>query len=199
MANTIIVNEVLEASKGTLVVVVDAKTILDDIQRYKDKLMQARGIPFDIEDLVPTDGIVGVASRQMSWASPSEVIKAVRQHYQKLESIAKNDAAVLAITKTSKLSFDPEPYPVREESAEEWDTDLPDPVRNLSNPVERRYKQVIEVIGSDIPVATRFWSIMETLAVLAERESRRIDEDGFRIERTGGDLPKKTKSQNKDG
>lgn len=197
MANeAILLDKTFQTPKGEIRVLVDLSRITSDIETYADKLMQARGIPFDIQASLPSDPLVPLASKLMPWIEDAnQILEMVSRHYEYHKSKARSDAGIIAFTKINpKFKFDPSPYP-DPEPEEDWDTQsLPDPVRNLNHPVERRLKQIMDVISSDISVGMQFYQAAETLYVEVERRSRKVDEDGFQPGRSGGDLSEKVVS-----
>ena len=182
-AVTVIYDKTFETPKGSLRLYVDVFDLVDSISNYSEKLMLSRGIPFDLENLSPTDPMLIQASQILSWVDdPAKVLQLTKSHYERLASRVKTDAAILASTKKNPAYlFEPEPYPERE-TTEEWDVDLPEPVRNLRNPLERRLKQIFDILASSPSVMTEFYATMQTIYVEVERRARALgtDADGFR-------------------
>ena len=192
--STVLYDETFETEKGSVRVVVDFSVILDDVQNYTDKLMVARRIPFDTQNLSPADPMVIIASAGMPWITDSmEVVDMARRHYDLHANKARMDAVVLASTRSNTAyHFDPDPYPVTQ-AADDWDFSLPEPNKNLLNPVERRLKQIYDVLTSDAETVAKFYAAMQTVFVEAQRRQQATDADGFRAGRSGGSVPKKAK------
>lgn len=193
--SSLLYDETFETPKGSVRVAVDFSRILDDVQGYTDKLMLARSIPFDTDNLSPADPMVIIASAGMPWITDSmEVVNTARRHYDLHAGKARMDAVVLASTRLNPAyAFDPDPYPEIEQG-DEWDFSLPEPKKNLLNPVERRLKQIYDILTSDAEVVARFYAAMQTVFVEAQRRQQATDADGFRAGRSGGAVPKKAKS-----
>lgn len=199
--NTLLVDDVIETSKGNLVVKIDFANIQADVERYKDRFMLARGIPFSYMNLsAAADPLVILASQQMQWTENNdEIIHAVRQHYARLEAQANNDAAIIAMTlATPDMNWEPEPYEEKPMNSRSWDVNLPDPVINLRHPLERRLKQIIDMISSDASVGMRFGALLESIFIEAERRSRSIEAvSGFQSGSVNGPVLAEVESASK--
>ena len=193
--SSVLYDETFETAKGSVRVTVDFSRILDDVQGYTDKLMLARRIPFDTQNLSPADPMVIIASAGMPWITDSmEVVDAARLHYDLHANKARMDAVVLAATRTNPpYQFDPDPYPANDKT-DEWDFALPEPTKNLLNPIERRLKQIYDVLTSDAEAVAKFYAAMQTVFVEAQRRQQATDADGFRAGRSGRAVPKKAQS-----
>lgn len=179
----LLLDQKFETELGEIVIHVFADELMGDISRYQDMLRTARGIPFDLSTVSSADPLALLASQNMDWATPEEIVEATRQHYEKLVNDARNHAILLALTKkTPKYTFVPEPW-VEEPIGEDWEFSLPTPVLNLNNPLERRLRQITMMMDSSVEVRLELAKAMNVMFVEAERRSRELDDDGFR---TGG-------------
>lgn len=197
--NSILYRETFETEKGPINVVVDISRVLEDIQNYIDKLKLSRGIPYDLANLAPTDPAVMAVIAAMPWLKddPERIYQTARSQYELQVEKIKTDAAILATTRTSPIfMFDPDPYPEESDSAEDaWDFKLKEPVRNLANPLERRIKQIMDALSTDIKHVVAFESAMRNVFVLAQTGGVKVDEDGFRSGQPSGDVLAKAKSR----
>lgn len=192
---TVLLDKIFETELGALRILVDFEYVLEDISKYTDRLIMARNLPFDVDNLSPADPMLVTASQLMSWnTDANQVFIAVKQHYENLLKRAQSDATVLAMTKTNKFEFEPQPYPPESESAGDWDISLPNPVRNLNNPIEKRLKQVYDMITSDSSVQHEFLNALNVIVIEADRRSQKVDDDGFQSRRINGTSSKKNGS-----
>lgn len=179
--------------KVSLRLLVDFARLYQDIENYTNKFMMIRDVPFDTVNIAPSDPLLLYAAAQFKWITDNnEIVRLVRSHYEMRANKAREGAAVLAITRSNPaFGFDPTPYP--EEEKDEWDnSELPVPPINLNNPVERRLKQVYDLISSDVTVFSEFQNAMQTIFIEASRRAQERDEDGFRTRRSNRTVSKKT-------
>lgn len=185
----ILLDRVLHTSKGDLHVLVDYRNYLNDVEDYRGKLMRFREIPFDLSAIPAADQRVFEASQKFSYIEDeNQVLAMVAKFYESMTAQASTDASILAMTrKNPPFTFDPEPYPAPE-VREEWEmgTDFEPYVNDLTNPMERRLKCVIDMISDSAETMQFFQNYMRTMFITAERKAREVDRDGFRSGRANG-------------
>jgi len=191
--SVVVFNKIYETPKGSLRIMIDISRYTDDLQRYFSHLCFARGIPNqdEIENITKFDKNYLAAKSQFTWMEQSDndntVLEFLKAQYRLWAHAAMVDAGVLAVTISSENEFDfnPEPYEVSDDSPLPGLPELPRPKRNLANPVERRLKQIMDLLASDINVMTQFQKDYESIAdnVYKLTESGDIgtetDADGF--------------------
>lgn len=188
--DTVLIDKVIETSKGELRILIDYEFFLTDLEKYSDRLRIARAIPFDLDNISPSDPAIMAASKIMDWTDDTvAIVESVKRHYAGLDAQARKDAMVLAATrKNSIFEFEPKPYdPVRVQE-EEWEVSLPVSERNLNDPIERRLKQIFDLLSESQDTFRSFYQMMQTVFIQAERKARqaKTDEDGFHPGRSGG-------------
>lgn len=186
----IVTDRIISTPKGDVHLLIDRNDMLEYSNRYYDKLRMGRGIPFDLGTISSNDPMKIYMATHMPWATPMEVIATVNGYYEKLDSDARRMSYILAWTRHTHIpkSLQPEPYEP-DASRDEWDTtDLPEIAINLLNPIERRLKQIMDMIASNQDTATEFFQIMQTMYIEAERRNRQQDEDGFQSGRSSGSV-----------
>lgn len=178
----VLLDKTFKTPKGDLRLYLDIFEMQEGIEKYTEKLMLARKLAFDVDNLSPADPKVIEASQVFTWIEdPKEIVDLARNYYRRQIAKARSHAAILEATRRNPaFKFDPEPYPPQE--IEDWDVDMSEPEYNLLNPLERRLKQVFDVIASSAIVMAEFYATMETVYVEAERRARaaNTDADGFR-------------------
>lgn len=181
---TLIVDKNIETPLAILRIYMDYATINNEVEEYTDKLIASRRLPFNLDKLHPLDLIVREASEKMGYANETQVYAAAVQHYQIMIKQAQQDAWIVAVMKrTPRMNFMPEPYPAPEPPDEDWDIHLSEPVKDLSNPVERRLKQLRDAFDS-MEDNVGWFELQQTIqefGVRMERKVRQMDEDGFRF------------------
>lgn len=199
-----LVDKTIKTDKGPVRIIFPFNfgKMMEDLDYYQDMFMMARGLPFDMESFGTSDPMVLYASNTMPWIEQKEdVIRIVRQHYEKLIQRARRDAAIVAVTaETPDFEFEPEPYPSQDKKRRTWGMSLPDPELNLMNPLEKRLKQIYDALETNVAGAREFQGEFETLLVEIERRSRALqaDENGFPNGNSDNDVHKEAEPDSKE-
>lgn len=186
--NPVVMDEVLERGDGkTIRLVFDLSKIQEDAGQYAKRLMFSRKIPLDTNTIAPTDPMIRVIQEAMPWEDKRNIIPTVRNYYDDKSSDAYRDAIMLAIcaSKENVFTEPPQPYTDASDTLPGIDA-LPEVVRNLTNPVEARLKQIMDFFSDDISAFQRFSQIFEdailkTNALIGKAE--KTDQNGFQSKR----------------
>ena len=158
--NTILVDIKLDAPEGfpgvpeTIHFKVDVKA-MQFARQYTDMLYVVRKIPFDLSKLTAADPIALMSANQMGLKGDVAVSMA-RQWYMQWQSEAENDALMLAFLHDNKFEFDPQPYE-EEETADEI-MFIPAPVKDITNKVEKKLKQINDMVSASPDFNSRLMS-----------------------------------------
>lgn len=118
------------------------------VEQYRDALMVARSIPFDIEALNIADPLALVIANQYKNLTGVEAVRRAKNWYSSWVQEANADATMLAFLAVNTFSNTPTPY-VEQKTAPGIPT-TPRPRYDLSDPVEHRLKQIKDMLASDI-------------------------------------------------
>ena len=184
LENGILYQSEHKTAKGIVRVVLDVTRIQKDLDDITTKLMQARGIPMDQENLSQVDPLVRFVVTSMPWIPPDKVMWTASERYITLAKEASNHAALIATTRTSDREIftgDPEPWPkeTNEDFGIEGDVSFPEVEYNILHPVERRLKQLVDVLATIPEAMYAIGQATNTALIAAQRGSPEVDEDGF--------------------
>lgn len=188
--NMVFSEQVIESPKGNFKISVDFRRVMRDVEHYSGHLHRSRRIPFNLDTISPGDPMYVIASNRMHWTNDrEEIVAAVRSYYEEQQHRIQLDASVLAVARDNrKFDFEPEPYSEDPEYNEEWDFTLPEPIRNLDHPIEKRLKQLYDMVNSSLDARNKFNLAMNTIFVEVERRltEQEQDEEGFQPRRASG-------------
>lgn len=191
--STVLYDEVFELSDGRSIrMIVDMATILTKVQEYTQALTDARGLPFDLDNLSARDPIIRylvakhdgqIKEKKMS---DGQLITLARNYYQRALAEAQSNAHLLAFFDSDNNVFDtdPTPYePVVEKSAR-FIEPMPVVEKNLAFSIERTLKQILDMLTSNPSIIGRVMSISDELSVRVNRVVSagglvETDESGF--------------------
>lgn len=188
--SSVIWDEVLESGDVKIHLKIDVATIQDILGKYHDALIMSRGIPFDRDSISPTDNLVMFIAGKYTWLKPEDCVRTAKSHYEKLNQDAYREAMILAViaSKDNVFTIIPTDYE-RESEAEEdqlpgMPPPLPEPKKDLKNPVEYRLKQFMDTIisANDLNFVSKFYRSFEAAVVAINREIGEVeetDENGF--------------------
>jgi hypothetical protein len=181
-----IFHEELETSEGTMVVSANRRTILQNIESYHQKLLHSRGVPMNLETINPKDPRLTVVAKLPWLKSPRDQKAYLTNYYEVEHTKAQREAALLAMfaNQQNVLTFEPAPYPL-DAVLPGMEDELPSIRRNLAIPLERRLKQIMDLI-EDPEVYARVMAMMERIVASIEGGGdTETDEDGFQPSATG--------------
>jgi len=169
--------EQAETPEGTFTLSLNRHDGIETLTKYQQKLMQIRGIPLDTTNIDPRNPMLEVIKNRMPFLNKHERLDYLRGYYQNLESEARQAAAMLAVfaDQSNVLSLDPEPY--KSTSLPGLEDDLPEPPKNLNHPLERRLKQIVDLLNRQ---EKHFEGLLGKLAEAMNGGSEETDADGFR-------------------
>lgn len=128
------------------------KSIAD---QYKNALFMARGIPFSQSLITLADPVALTYSKLLVDEIPDDKERAARaitmamSTYERWADEAEKESWSLAMLTDNVFSNAPLPYPPQEEGLPGLLPEL-NPVRNLQNRTERRLKQILDYLDTDI-------------------------------------------------
>lgn len=178
-------------------IVLDSKT-RNYQEQYADQLHLSRNVPFNVNALTVADVLVVYFLQKphiRSAEQPATIaMMAARQTYEQWANDIQQESWVMALLAHNEFQTDPTPY---EDDDVAPGLEKPiKPTRNLLNPVERRLKQIYDLLGADAAFSVEVQNaINAAFAEVLTREGRdEIDpETGFQLSGTGGDTPKEAK------
>lgn len=189
LEGTILYDQKFETELGTIFVKIDLRNIMYLVSDYQAKLMQARRIPMNQEAISPADPLVKFVTEHMTWVPETDVIWTASQRYAELANQAYGHAAVLAITAVpeNNWEFDPAPY---EQEAKGYmipgDVEFPEITYNLRHPLERRLKQLMDMMETNLLVRRQIEETMTNTLIIVQRKlAAETDQDGFRPKSSG--------------
>lgn len=169
--------EQVETPEGTFTLSLSRDDGLDTLTKYQQKLMQVRGIPLDTTNIDPRNPVLEIIKKQMPFLNKTERVDYLRGYYQNLEADARQAAAMLAVfaDQSNVMTRDPEPY--KNTTLPGLEDDLPEPPKNLNHPLERRLKQIVDLLNRQ---EKSFEGLLGRLADAMNGGAEETDEDGFR-------------------
>lgn len=193
---SVIIDTTLGTGDLTLRVFGDLEVLMGDIDEYRAKLLDARGVPQDGANIMPDNPVFDIVEalpevKKMPQKNRAEIaarneyiMDVVRKYFARLTAEAQNSAIMLALTADdTTLNEDPEPYVIEIPRQRPGLITLPPVRKNLADPVERRLKQVVDRIVK-IPGALGVLNnAIEMMSVDLRRKAQLRDRDGFRPKR----------------
>lgn len=179
--------EVSPPTKGLpkkLHIVFDRKAV-EYSEVYRDALYVSRGLPFNVEEVGPTDILTILVANTMGAKgklSSNDAVRRAQGHYKRWMDAADKDAWTLAILYDNKLDHQPTSYPPPAEPPPGIAA-VPEPARDLKDPVEFRLKQIVDVFN----VSREFRSLVErtindVLTEMAQYGEAVKQKDSFRVQ-----------------
>ena len=190
---TLVIDRVIGDEPNQIVVRADLRYISGDQQDYLIKLLEARKIPRDPDSIAPDDPNISVVmklphiaampdkTRAEQDAKSRAVLKELASYYQKHIRQAESDAVMLALTIDNEFDEPPTPYEVETVVRRRPGlVDLPEPVRDLSHPVEARLKQLLDRLAKSPRALQQLQEATAFMAIDIQRRLQMMDRDGFR-------------------
>ena len=166
-----------------------APDILEVIDKYHKQLMFARSIPSNLEALAPADPLVKYVFDQLKLYGVTErdaIVQAkqyAQGHYEALWHEAHRDAAILSVIAVNENQFSNEPreYSQNGSGSLPGMVELPMPKKNLSNPLECRLKQFMDILEDDEELTLAFMEKFEMASYQfnAAGEAQELNGEGF--------------------
>jgi hypothetical protein len=169
----------------------DLEFLLSDVEDYAAKLREGRRIPQNTDTIMPDDWILEAIeslpeiqklpkiTRTEATARNKTILELARSYYTQQERVVMSDALILALTIDNDLTEEPSPYEKSKMRARPGLPTLPEIQRDLTNPVERRLKQVMDRL-LQIPGALGQVRDMTDTLTVEMRSLMQRDRDGFR-------------------
>lgn len=189
----LIIDRVIGEEPNQIVVRADLRYISGDQQDYLIKLLEARKLPRDPDSIAPDDPNISMIMRLPHIAAMPDktraeqdaksraVLSELASYYQKHIRQAESDAVMLALTIDNTFEEPPIPYEpnvvVRHRPGL---VDLPEPVRDISHPVEARLKQLLDRLTKSPRALQQLQEATAFMAVDIQRRLQMMDKDGFR-------------------
>lgn len=189
----VIYDDTIKSDKGDVRLLVEVPKTKSRAELYLSALKEARSIPFDIDNINPTDKMYQYVYQNIPTmkGNPDTAKEKVRYFYERQVNDAYRDAVMLAIIsdKSNKFNFEPD-----EITDEEWGVeddlpgllDTPKAERNLANPTERRLGQFYTILKHQPDLAFQFVAAFEK-AVISMNElavAENVTEEGFQPQPT---------------
>lgn len=135
-------------------VLIDASEVLEDTEAYQRQLMLYRGIPQRADAFKVDDSNIDTAMNIFSHIKDQETreekaLKLLKDHYERLADQCQAYGFMLASTKTNEFDNEPKPYTKDffESKSLPGIESIPDPMPDLSNLVEYRLKQLLDLLA----------------------------------------------------
>ena len=193
--NPVLLDEAITSEDGevTLHLKLNIQKFLERKENYADALMNIRHLPYDLELVSGSDPIALLVASQrpaMVKADPNSATRYAVQYYKQHISMVQQEAAILVFisSKENNSLLDKEPLPYDDKQRDEDDDlpgilFLPEPRRDLTDPVEIRLRNFYEVLSDHGDLIQAFYTRFNAaMGVLSERakELGERDEAGFR-------------------
>lgn len=186
-----------DGDKVNIKVVADLRYLQQDQEDYKIKLLDARGIPQDFNNIPPDDPVIHrVLSLPSVKAMPEKtqedrhnknraVLTEVIMYYTKEARQVDADAIMLALTMENEFTEAPQPYEKQTTGrVRPGLNDFPPTPRNLANPIEYRLKQLLDILSQSPEAMAQLSETTQYLSADIARRLQMVDRDGFRNRRT---------------
>lgn len=191
--STILYDETFTLQDGkSFHLVLDMATILTKVQEYTQALTDARGLPFDLDNLSARDRIVRWLvttyedKLKSKVVSEGDIIIRAQNYYQRAIADAQIGAHLLAFFDSDENVFDNTPIPYDKETpnAARFVEPMPAVEKNLAFPIEYTLKQIYDILASNPAVIGRVMQISGDLSVRINRVVSQgglveTDENGF--------------------
>lgn len=192
-SSTVLYDETFELRDGkTFRMIVDMATILTKVNEYTQALSDARGLPFDLDNLSARDRIVRWLVAQYEdkikakVISEGDILIRAQNYYQRALADAQTGAHLLAFFDSDENVFDnvPTPYEKETSNGARFVEPMPGIEKNLAFPIEYALKQIYDVLTSNPAVIGRVMQIANELSVRVNRVVSagglvETDENGF--------------------
>lgn len=169
------------------------RNVIKMAEQYKDALFVSRHIPFNMNAIPISDPIAMIVGTQYH-ISGNEAVMQAQNWYSEWAAEAEREAYTLAMLADPMNVFtnEPLPYPPQENPPPGIPF-IPKPQRNLSIPVERRLKQIIDILNLDPMFESKVMSAINNAFLEAARLAV-TDAAGFRSGSTDSDVPAQDES-----
>lgn len=159
-------------------------------EQYRDALYVSRGLPFNVEEVGPTDILTILVANTMGAKgalSSNDAVRRAQGHYKRWIDAADKDAWTLAILYDNVFTHQPTSYP-EPAKPPPGITAVPEPKRDLKDPVEFRLKQIVDLFN----VSREFRTLVErtindVLTKMAQYGEAVKQKDSFRIQQGATD------------
>lgn len=182
--NEYLFSETVETDEGSFIIGA-RKNVIDIAEMYQHKLMAARGIPIDWDNIAPRDPKLREMEQTMPWLKTmASRIAYLKQYYAQQNQDAYKSGIMLAVFADTRNQFSiaPEPYANEEYSLPGLEDGLKNPVLNLNNPLERRLKQLLDFLNRHANELTE--PVEKLLKFVDGMDGEEVDEDNFQLQRT---------------
>jgi len=154
-------------------------------EQYRDALYVSRGLPFNVEEVGPTDILTILVANTMGAKgalSSNDAVRRAQGHYKRWMDAADKDAWTLAILYNNTFDHQPTSYP-EPAAPPPGIAAIPEPKRDLKDPVEFRLKQIVDVFN----VSREFRTLVEktindVLTKMAQYGEAVKQADSFRVQ-----------------
>jgi hypothetical protein len=192
-------------TEKTFHIELSAKT-MNRAKKIIDELILARHIPYDPDAISIGDPLALIISQmkgKRDRAGDNAVLEA-SETYKRWMRDAQSDGFTVAMTASNELTNEPTAYvkDAVEDDEPAWlveaaKTNIPEPTKNLSNPYERRLKQVEDYVNSfdatfQMSVASAINNAFAAAVQLVEADES--DEDNFSVKPSSPSVRKGAKS-----
>lgn len=191
---TLIIDRVIGDDENPIIVRADLRYLMTDQQDYFAKLLESRRLPRDPDSIAPDDPLIPIVlklphiaampdkTRAEQDAKSRAVLSELATHYNKHIRQAESDAIMLAITMENEFVDPPTPYEDSMPTNRKRPglVDLPEPKRDLNNPVEARLKQLLDALAKSPRALQQLQEATTFMAIDINRRLQMTDRDGFR-------------------
>lgn len=154
-------------------------------EQYRDALYVSRGLPFSVDEVGPTDIMTILVANTMGAKgalSSNDAVRRAQGHYKRWIDAADKDAWTLAILYDNTFTHQPTSYP-EPAKPPPGIAAVPEPKRDLKDPVEFRLKQIVDLFN----VSREFRTLVEktindVLTKMAQYGEAVKQKDSFRVQ-----------------
>ena len=161
--------------------------------QYQDALFVARGVPFNLATVSISDPLALLIASQNPKLKGNDVVRQAQAWYEQWQQAAEQDSWALALLADNKLTNEPTPY-VDDDDPIPGLPFIPEPKRDLDNPVEYRLKQVMDLADSTIEFSQQFYSAINEAFTEAIRFAGETDAAGFQSGAANGAVSARNES-----
>lgn len=208
----VLVDKIVEVGKHKVHLYGSVEDLSEIIQAYQNALLDARGVPLQAA------GYDQSSDPYVTWLihnrrdiyvdpftgedypdGPQRIHRAVVRYYERVHNDAFTDAGILAVcAKTPQLDFDPKPYEKEESPTLPGLVKEPEIRKNIAHPVERRLKQLLDLLEEDPAVFFEASRVFSTIALNLRMRLEGRTSEGFQPEPTDGSANKKAGTASKE-
>lgn len=150
----------------------------DYAEQYVTALHVARGVPFNLHAIQISDPLVMILSNQLGITDGSEAIRQASMYYENWTNEILTHAWMLAFLADNVFTNEPTPYDPPK--AAPGVPIAPAPRYNLSNPVERRLKQALDIMNTSLEFQSQVMRrINNAIAQVFQQGDEETDQNGF--------------------